>query len=270
MKKQGWVKLYRQSINSTVWKKPTIWSVWSWCLMKANHKENKFPFNGKDIIIKKGEFITGINKAVRELPNISIQQYRTAIKYLKSTDRITSQATNQFTLISVVNWEEYQNDNKQTNKPITNEQQADNKQITTNKNDKNVKKRKENILQATPAEYKIPEINTPKIIPENKQIAKIISIFREKNKALKFQDKTQRKAISDFIQEYNFQEAVKWAKFAISIQGKDKFAPRITTPYQFWHKLTALKIYEKTNQKSYDNTTNTEFDKYAKLSRTSY
>lgn len=278
MKKQGWVKFYRQSIDSTTWKNPIIWAVWSWCLLKANHKKNKFPFNGKDIVVKKGEFITGINKAVRELPNISTQQYRTAIKYLKSTGRITSEATNQFTLISIVNWEEYQNDNKQTNKPITNKQQTDNKQITTNKNDKNVKKDKNDNSAGKPADNKNTNLNTSKIpekkqtaIQENKQISEIINIFKKTNKAVEFGNITERKASVKLIQAYGFQETIKWAKFAVEVQDitiqENEFAPRITTPHFLWKKLTALKIhFNKFNKKSYEQS-KPKIGKYSGLSK---
>lgn len=139
----GWVKLHRKSMESTIWKNPMIWFVWSWCLMKANHKDKKFPFNGKDILVKNGSFITGQIKAQEELPTLTRQNIRTAFDYLKSTNRITIASTNKFSVITIVNWKKYQQDNPQTNQPLTNEQPATNQPLTTNKNvkkEKNVKK----------------------------------------------------------------------------------------------------------------------------------
>jgi len=116
--------------------------------MKASHTKQSFPFNNQDIEIKEGEFITGIYKACDEL-SITPQQYRTTIGYLKLTKRITTKSTNKFTLIKVNKWEEYQSDNnqnnKQSNKPITNQQQTNNKPITTYNKDKNEKNDKNNI-----------------------------------------------------------------------------------------------------------------------------
>lgn len=140
LQKQGWVRFHRKSTDSSVWKNPTIWFVWSWCLLKANHKKNTFPFNGEDVIVNEGSFISGIFKAKEELPTLSVQNIRTAFTYLKSTSRITIKSNNKFSLFTVIKWKEYQIDNKQTNKPLTNEQQATNKPLTTNKNDKNEKK----------------------------------------------------------------------------------------------------------------------------------
>lgn len=122
----GWIKLHRKTMDSTVWKNPETVMVWVWCLMKATHEEFKFSFNGDDITIKSGQFITGRYKALEELPGISEQKWRTCIKYLVNTQRLTSESTNQFTLISVKNWSKYQDANQQTNQRLTNEQPTTN------------------------------------------------------------------------------------------------------------------------------------------------
>lgn len=145
IERTGWICLHRKSITSTVFQNAKIWYVWSWCLMKANHEDNEFIFNGKDIIIKRGQFITGRTQALKEMPGITAQMYRTAINYLKSTSRITSKVTNRFTIITVCKYEDYQNKNEQanqltnqlTNQPLTNKQPATNQQLTTNNNENN-------------------------------------------------------------------------------------------------------------------------------------
>lgn len=82
--------------------------------MRANHETIKISFNGSDIELKPGQFITGRHSAVAELNpkgrknGITPQRYRTAIKYLKSTSRITSKSTNQFSIISILKWLDYQ------------------------------------------------------------------------------------------------------------------------------------------------------------------
>ena len=55
------------------------------------------------------------------------------------SNELTSKATNKNRLISVVNYESYQEVDKQA----TSKRQADDKQATTNKNEKNNKKEKE-------------------------------------------------------------------------------------------------------------------------------
>ena len=138
----GWVRVYRKAIDSTIWSSPTIWMVWYWILLRANYEPKTIKFNGVDIEIGEGQFITGINKALLEMPYLTAQRYRTAINYLKSTQRITIKTTNKYSLITIIKWEEYQKDNTQTNKPLTNEQQTINKPLTTNNKDNNIKNEK--------------------------------------------------------------------------------------------------------------------------------
>lgn len=194
----GWVRLHRKSINSSVWKNPNIWMVWSWCLLKASFTTSSFPFNGTDFILNKGEFITGINTAVKELSSLTPQKYRTAINYLKLTGRITIKSNNKFTLVKINKWEEYQSDNIQDNKRITNEQQSNNKQITTYnniKNDNNDKNNKELIeSECTPSQFAKSFFLEPENIiqellsnglPENTvrfEVNKFISYWTEPNK----------------------------------------------------------------------------------------
>jgi hypothetical protein len=91
---------------------------------------------------------------------------RTALNKLKSTNEITSKATNRYTLIEVVNYGLYQDDNKQNNKQnneqdnkrITNEQQTDNKRITTSK-------QYNNITTPTPPPFRHSFINSSPQLP---------------------------------------------------------------------------------------------------------
>lgn len=122
-------------MESSVWKKDSYLKVFLWCLLKANHGTIKFPFNGGDITIGRGQFITGMRQALKELKSLTPMQWRSALSYLKKTGRINIQTTNRFTIITVCNYDIYQNERNTHNKP---KQQPGNKQITTNKNDKNI------------------------------------------------------------------------------------------------------------------------------------
>lgn len=140
---EGWIKIHRKLLESSVFAHAEYTHVWVWCLLKATHKPQKFPFNGKDIEIKEGEFITGRGKACKEL-HISQQSFRTVIDYLKSTNRITIRSTNRFSIISIVNWKQYQaesnqENNQPANQQLTSQQPATN-HIQEGKEQKNVKK----------------------------------------------------------------------------------------------------------------------------------
>ena len=145
----GYVKIHRKLIRWGWYKNSVIKDTFLHCIFMANFSDQ--PFEG--IVVKKGEFVTSYENLASDL-GFSVQQIRTAIKKLKSTGELTTKSTNKFTLVRVVNWEQYQiSDKKPTSKTTrsqTNEQQTNNNQITnkqqTNnnnvrmiKNDKNEK-----------------------------------------------------------------------------------------------------------------------------------
>lgn len=140
----GWIKLHRKSLKSSIFTNPKYWYVWCWILMKASHGGKIIPFNGEDITLLPGAFITGRKSALEELSTISEQSYKSSLSYLKSTNRITIQSTNRFSIIQVQNWEKYQGSNQPTNQPS--KQLATSQQPTSNhkqeckelKNDKNI------------------------------------------------------------------------------------------------------------------------------------
>lgn len=105
-------------------------------LLKCNYKEAKWKWK----VIKPWEFITSLEHLSLET-GLTRQQVRTAINKLKSTWEITHYSTNEYTTLELNNWESY---NTRDNIQITNEQQTNNKRITTtNKNNKEYKENKE-------------------------------------------------------------------------------------------------------------------------------
>lgn len=95
-------------------------------LLKANHKERKFQGN----TVKRGQLITGLF-SLSEETSLSVQQLRTSLKKLKSTNEITIESSSKNSLITIVNYDNYQvvEDEQQaeqqtSNKPSTKEQQT--------------------------------------------------------------------------------------------------------------------------------------------------
>lgn len=134
----GWVKLHRKSLESTVWQDDVVWKVWCWCLFKATTIERKLLINGKEILLEDGEFLTGREKGSFDC-FLTVAKWRRGIATLKSTNRITIKSTKDYTIIKVINWNVY---NQPTNKPTnqtTNNQPTTNQQPTTNNNYKNYK-----------------------------------------------------------------------------------------------------------------------------------
>lgn len=146
----GWIKLWRKSIDSGLIKNHNVWVFWTYCLLKANHKvDYKQVVGFQEIILQPGQFIFGLLKASEET-ELSIQKIRTCLSFLKKCKNLTIKSTNKFSIISIVNWDAYQDEesesNKQFNKQVTSKQQTGNKQVTTNKNIRTKEPKKEDIL----------------------------------------------------------------------------------------------------------------------------
>jgi len=142
---RGYVKLWRKSIDSGLLQNAEAWQFMSWCLLKATHKPQK-QLVGKQVVkLEAGQFVFGRKSAAKDLCSTE-QKIRTSLNLLKSLDFLTIKPTNKFSIITVVNWGTYQQEqptnNQQPNQQATNNQPTSNQQATTNKNDKNIKNEK--------------------------------------------------------------------------------------------------------------------------------
>jgi hypothetical protein len=134
----GWIKLHRQFINWEWYDLSEMVHLFVHLLLKANHKDGEW----RGIKLNRGQLITGLNQLNKET-KISIQTIRSCLKKLEKTGEINRETNNRFSLITICNYDSYNNEeqptNKQGNNQPTSNQQATNKQPTTNKNDKNDK-----------------------------------------------------------------------------------------------------------------------------------
>ena len=64
---RGWVKLWRKSLDSGIFRNPDLWFLWCWCLMKASRKHVALTIGQQLVDLKPGEFVTGRKKAAEEL-----------------------------------------------------------------------------------------------------------------------------------------------------------------------------------------------------------
>lgn len=139
-KKQGFVKIYRSFIDWEWYDDISTKVLFLHCLLKANHTVNKW----HGIEIQRGQFITSIRKLALET-GLTGQQVRTSLNKLKSTHELTHETTSQYSIISIKNYNLYQESNTPVNTQITHEQHTSNTRVTTNKNNKNDKNEKKYI-----------------------------------------------------------------------------------------------------------------------------
>lgn len=166
----GWIRLHRKILEWEWSSEPNMVSVFIHLLVLANYETKTW----KGITINRGQFIFGLDSLAKKV-GISPQQLRTCLTRLKSTNEITIKSTNKFSILTIVKYSDYQSEGFQsTDKStdtLTYEQQTNNKQITTTKEYKNIRKK----------EYKeIAILDLPNFIDE--KLWKEFLLMRDKKK----------------------------------------------------------------------------------------
>lgn len=145
----GWIKLWRKLLESDMYINLNAKQrdILIQCLLLANHKQRDWTW-GKNIFhCNPGQFVTSLDSLRKRCSkDISIRNIRTALKELEKWYFLTNKTTKTGRLITICNWETYQNAetalNKDNDKQVTKKRQTGDKQVTTNKNvkkEKNVK-----------------------------------------------------------------------------------------------------------------------------------
>lgn len=129
---KGFIVLYRQFLDWEWFTDIKTCHLFLYCLLRANHKDT----NWHGIEIKKGSFVTSYENLSIET-GLTVRQIRTALNKLKTTGEVTHKGQSRYSIISIKNWNEYQENDKQNDKQMTSKRQANDKQTTTDNNDNN-------------------------------------------------------------------------------------------------------------------------------------
>ena len=135
--KNGWIKLHRSLLEWEWYDDINVMRVFLHCLLMANHKDKKY----RGAVVERGSFLTGRDTLASQT-GLTVQQIRTSLNKLKSTNELTIKSSKQGTVIQVVSYDKYQ---EVTNESTTH--QPDSNQIVTiNKKNKNIKNEKNKTL----------------------------------------------------------------------------------------------------------------------------
>lgn len=130
----GWIKLHRKLRDWQWYDDHNATRLLIHLLISVNYEDKKW----KGILIKSGSIVTSWEHLSKDC-GLSIQQTRTSMSKLEKSGEVTRKATNKFQLISLVKWEELQENNNQLTEELTSHQQSSNNQVTTTKEIKEVK-----------------------------------------------------------------------------------------------------------------------------------
>lgn len=140
----SWIKLHRRITKWGWYTDSKMVHLFLHLLLNANYKQSEW--RGEKI--ERGQILTG-RKQLSVDTGITEQSIRTCLKNLELTKEITIKSTNKFSVITVVNYEVYQEKgdeltSKLTSK-LTNNQPTTNQQLTTSKEEKERKNFKEEV-----------------------------------------------------------------------------------------------------------------------------
>lgn len=124
----GFVKISRSILDWGWYEDVVTRCVFIHCILRANWKDTEW----KGQKIKRGQFITSLASLARET-GFTVQQTRTALDHLKSTGEITNLSTPQYRIVTVNNYDKFQQVTKQTTSYQQTINKASNKPSTTDK-----------------------------------------------------------------------------------------------------------------------------------------
>lgn len=141
--RNGYIKLHRKMLDWGWYQNQNVKDLFIHLLLIANFKESQF----EDMTIYPGQIITSINSLSKET-KLSTRNVRTALDKLEKSKILTKQVTSRFTIITIENWELYQENNFEVTNQVTSDRQASDKQVTSDrqhhKNAKNAKNENNN------------------------------------------------------------------------------------------------------------------------------
>ena len=177
---KGWIALHRCLLNKAIWHSSTAEQkvILITLLLMANHKQTEWEWNGKQFKARPGQFVTSIDSIKKAAgKNISSQNVRTALKKFKTYGFLTDESTKTGRLITILNWDKYQDKdmpaNKDINKDLTKTSQRPNKELTPNNNvtmkqcNKNIKTSSSKVFDIDSKEMMLAEELKKRILKNN-------------------------------------------------------------------------------------------------------
>lgn len=232
MEGNGWIKIHRKLLLKGYYTQSQYVHLWIHLLLIANHKPNEYMTNGKIILIKEGQLLTGRKKLSvgTGIPESTVEDI---LKLLENEHQIQQQKTTKYRLITILNWKDYQTSD---NQPTTGQQPAD-----TNKNDK---KEKNLGVALAPPGFTLEEEN-PKDLKNSGEMLLFYEIFSHNPARLVFKTRThEREATKVLLKQYGHAECLK--RYKVSQKYKDEaMCPQFDSPSDMLTKMVKMETFLK-------------------------
>ena len=133
----GWVSIYRKMQDKSWYRDSEYVHVWLHLILNANYSNKRVWVNGQEVEVKRGQLLTS-RKAISDKTGVTQSKIYRILSRYESEHQIEQQKTNKYTIITIVNYEEYQKSEQQTEQQMNNKRTTDEQQMNTNNNDNNV------------------------------------------------------------------------------------------------------------------------------------
>jgi len=170
---RGYIALYRSLQDNPIWTQypPAYLKVFLDCLFRANWKPRKYKFDGAEIDLPVGSFVATSAQIALKV-GVTRAATRRALAALETGHMIVTKAATKSTLYTVVNFDIYQNGNKETGllaatQPASSRPLSGHLDVTkpaTNKEIRSKKKEEKSIQNQNLAQT--PEALEPEVVPK--------------------------------------------------------------------------------------------------------
>lgn len=248
MTDSGWVKLHRRFLHWEWADNPDMVALWIHLLLMSNHDSQKW----HGINIERGQCLTGRIKLAKTT-GLSPRSIRTCLTKLKTTGELTIKSTNQYSIITICNYDKYQTiptRNDQQNDQQTGHQATSDRPATDHKQElkelKNVKKSK-NLPRSDRAVVFPPSLDTPECRTAWDEWLEFKRAKGQKYKSATSQEKQLKRWIN---RPKEFIEAIDWSMaqnytgiFAENKNGSGAgFKTKDQLEREDWERITAKQI----------------------------
>ena len=135
---RGFVKVWRKTLDSGLLQHPRALQLFMHLLLTATSKPCRRIVAGGPVELWPGDVVTGRERLAQEL-GATVREIRTAMDILKKMEIVTTKATNKYSIVSIINWDRYQQQRpaeRPANQPA--EWPASDQQATTEQEVKNI------------------------------------------------------------------------------------------------------------------------------------
>jgi hypothetical protein len=139
MQNNTYVLVWRKIKETSFYQNPSACLLAQHLIREVNWKDNKFIFNKQEMVVKRGQIVTG-RFALSKATGLTPRMIRTAIDILSNVGFLTIKTTNRFSIITICKYNDYQlSMTSETTNQLTNNGPTEGQQRATIKEVKELK-----------------------------------------------------------------------------------------------------------------------------------